>query len=392
LKFPSWREFIEKESRFEQELNDNLSKRINDFSSKHPLVATTFQTSLRLLPPPFDSIVESIYNKLEGSDQEKLKEVRKFLNELRTQGEDHYNRIASQMAKNITELTNIIAKETTLLEIKDVMISKDDNINRKLDAIIEAQISAREKYLDDHAREIARIIYQNWAADSGLFASYRYKDGIKYENEPHETQTTNSGLARQHLISGYGANAWKFYTAGKAESVEKSNEIKAVVVSYEKLVYHEIERDIQTATGSHKLERKSREEFFTSEGGYNAYPRRFDFSSLYLDPQIAWQVFQEANNRNNIKENKRLSVKQVSDYRYLVIHTVDPAQYQEEVLAAGDAEMMDELKRRIEMLIDDSQIRQYVMDYYSKIAQLEANSNITQYEAERNSIRWNVDN
>jgi 23S rRNA A2030 N6-methylase RlmJ len=62
------------------------------------------------------------------------------------------------------------------------------------------------------------------------------------------------------------------------------------------------------------------------------------------------------------------------------------------VIAAGDAEMMDELKRRIEMLIDDSQIRQHVKDYYSKIAQLEANSNIRQYEAERNSIRWHVDN
>jgi hypothetical protein len=37
-------------------------------------------------------------------------------------------------------------------------------------------------------------------------------------------------------------------------------------------------------------------------------------------------------------------------------------------------------------------IRRYVNDYYSKIAQLEANSNITQYEASRNSIWWNVDN
>ena len=102
------------------------------------LVATTFQASLRLLPPPFDSIVEVIYDKFEGSDQEKLKEARKFLKELRTQGEDHYNMIASQMAKNITELTNIVAKETTLLEIKDIMISKDGNINRKLDAIMKS--------------------------------------------------------------------------------------------------------------------------------------------------------------------------------------------------------------------------------------------------------------
>lgn len=54
--------------------------------------------------------------------------------------------------------------------------------------------------------------------------------------------------------------------------------------------------------------------------------------------------------------------------------------------------MMAELKRRIEMLIDDSQIRHHVGDYYSKIALLEGNSNITQYEAERNSIWWNVDN
>jgi hypothetical protein len=392
LKFPSWKEFIEKESRFEQEVNNAISARLSDFPSKHPLIASAFHTSLHLLPSPFDSIVESVYNKSEGSDQQKLNEVREFLNKILTQGEDHYNRTASQIANNIADLKDIVAKETTLLEIKDIIVSKDDNINQKLDAIIKVQKSSMEKYLDDHSREIVRIIYQNWMADSGLFASYGYENGIKHENEPHEPQTTNSGLARQHLISGYVNHAWKFYTAGKAESVDKSKEIKYIVDSYEKLLYHEIEREIQTANGTRQLERKNMGEFFTRESGFDAYPRRFDFKSLYLHPQIAWQVFQETNNRNNMNENRIFSVKQVSDYTYLVIRSTDPASYEEELLAAGDAEMMYELKRRIEMLVDDSQIRQHVMDYHSKIAELEGNSNIAQYEAERDRIWWNVDN
>jgi hypothetical protein len=37
---------------------------------------------------------------------------------------------------------------------------------------------------------------------------------------------TDSGLARQHLMSGYPDHAWKFYQNGKAESVDICNEIK----------------------------------------------------------------------------------------------------------------------------------------------------------------------
>lgn len=294
MQFPSWREFDDKASKFEQRVNDKIANGAKDFSYKHPLIATAFKASLHILPPPFDGIAGSIYDSFNGSDDEKFQQVKNYLNTLQNQGEKHYNKIASQMA----EFKELVAKERTLLEIKDIIISKDCNVNQKLDAIIEAQRSATEKYLDVHSRKIARIIYQNWGADSGIFASYSYENGIKYENEPHEPQITNSGLARQHLISGYGDNAWKFYTAGKAESVQKSNEIKAVIDSFEKLVYREIERDIQTAAGTHRVERKSREEFFTAEGGYNAYPRSFNFNSLYLHPQLAWQVFQEANNRN----------------------------------------------------------------------------------------------
>jgi hypothetical protein len=290
-------EFEDKVSKFEQRVNSNIANGAKDFSDKHPLIATTFKASLHILPPPFDGIAGSIYDSFNGTDEQKFQQVKTYLNTLQNQGEVHYNNIASQMA----EFKEIVANERTLLEIKDIIISKDDNINQKLDAIIEAQKSAREKYLDDHSMEIARIIYQSWAADSGIFASFRYEDGIKYDNEPHEPQITNSGLARQHLVSGYGDNAWKFYAAGKAESVEKSNEIKAVIDLFEKLVYFAIERDIQTATGNHKVERKSREEFFTREAGFETYPTSFDFNNP-LDPELVWQIFQEANNRNNIKE------------------------------------------------------------------------------------------
>ena len=55
----------------------------------------------------------------------------------------------------MAELKESVAKETTILEIKNLIISKDDDIDQKLDAIIETQRSARKKYLDDHSRKIA---------------------------------------------------------------------------------------------------------------------------------------------------------------------------------------------------------------------------------------------
>lgn len=53
--------------------------------------------------------------------------------------------------------------------------------------------------------------------------------------------------------------------------------------------------------------------------------------------------------------------------------------------------MMKQLKKRVEKLLDDSTIQNLVKDYYSKISELETNSNIRQYEEERKDIWRNID-
>src|SRR5205823_1375321 len=107
-------------------------------------------------------IAGSIYDSFNGSDDEKFQQVKNYLNTLQNQGEEHYNKIASQMA----EFKEFVANERTLLEIKDIIISKDDNVNQKLDVIIEAQRSAMEKYLDVHDDDyhyhyFLKTMYQN---------------------------------------------------------------------------------------------------------------------------------------------------------------------------------------------------------------------------------------
>jgi hypothetical protein len=139
---PSLREFLEKESKFEQQVNDKINDGLKGFSDKHPLISTAFKTSLHLLPPPFDTIAQNIYNTSDDSDEEKLKQVREFLNKIRTKDEDHFNRIVAKLDKicdNLVQLKDSVATQDTLLEIKDIIISKDNNIMKKLDEIIKTQ-------------------------------------------------------------------------------------------------------------------------------------------------------------------------------------------------------------------------------------------------------------
>ena len=84
------------------------------------------------MPSPIDSIVQDIYQSYDGSDEEKFQEVTKFLHNLQNQREEHYNKIAPKLDKIISgmdQLKDNTAKQKTLLEVKDIIISQDNNIN-----------------------------------------------------------------------------------------------------------------------------------------------------------------------------------------------------------------------------------------------------------------------
>ncbi|MFZ0512794.1 MAG: hypothetical protein WAM14_14395 [Candidatus Nitrosopolaris sp.] len=155
MEFPSWREFIEKKRIFDQEVDNQRSKRVKGLSDKRQ-IAIAFKTSLHVLPPPFDAMAESIYESVEGYDKEKLSEVKKFLHAIKTRGEDHYNELAPKLGKithDIIDLKNDTARQSTLLYVRDIIISSSDTIDQKLHKIARAQ------------EELSELKTSQWLAD-----------------------------------------------------------------------------------------------------------------------------------------------------------------------------------------------------------------------------------
>lgn len=102
-------------------------------------------------------------------------------------------------------------------------------------------MNQKKLYFDNHSKETAKIIYENFTKESGLFVSCIYENGVKYIKQPSEPLVTKSGLARQHLKSGY-ESLWEFYGAGRDESIEKCQEIEGTINKYEETIFAEIER------------------------------------------------------------------------------------------------------------------------------------------------------
>src|SRR5215471_3310585 len=130
----SYMTFIEKERLFYREVDNQLGKKIEGLSDKHQIVTIAFKTSLHVLPQPIDAIADSIYEGVEGHDKEKLSEVNAFLHTVKERGEYHYNELAPRLSKityEIIDLKNDIARQNTLLYVRDIMMSRD-TIDQKL--------------------------------------------------------------------------------------------------------------------------------------------------------------------------------------------------------------------------------------------------------------------
>jgi hypothetical protein len=142
LEYPSWKELIEKERIFEEEVDNQLRKTSKGLSDKHQIAAIAFKTSVHVLPPPFDAMAESIYESVDDYDKEKLGEVKKFLHTIKRQGEDRYNELAPELGRityDIINLKNDTARQSTLLYIRDIIISKSDTIDQKIHKITKVQ-------------------------------------------------------------------------------------------------------------------------------------------------------------------------------------------------------------------------------------------------------------
>jgi hypothetical protein len=154
LEFPSWKELMEKKRLFDQAVGNQLSKKVEGSSDK--VVSLAFEASVHVLPSPFDAMADSIFESFEGYGKEKLSEVRKFLDVIKARGEDHFNELAPALGRithDILTFKNNTARRSTLLYVRDIIISKNDTIDQKLHKITRVQ------------EELSKLRTSQWPAD-----------------------------------------------------------------------------------------------------------------------------------------------------------------------------------------------------------------------------------
>ena len=142
LKYPSWRDLVEKQRIFDTEVNNKLSRPITGKSDRDQIIETAFRTSLQVLPAPFDAIAESVYESVDGYEREKLAEVKGFLHNLVKKGENHYEELTPKIGKitfDVQKLKNDAAKKSTLLFIRDILVGKNNNIDQLIYRLTRAQ-------------------------------------------------------------------------------------------------------------------------------------------------------------------------------------------------------------------------------------------------------------
>jgi hypothetical protein len=133
--YPSWRDLIAKERMFDKEVSNKLSKPSSGQSDKNQIIETAFRSSLHILPSPFNSIAESVYDSVDGYEREKLGEVRSFLHVMTKKGENHYLELVSRLGKvtsDVLKLKNDAARKSTLLYIRDILAGKSNNVDQRL--------------------------------------------------------------------------------------------------------------------------------------------------------------------------------------------------------------------------------------------------------------------
>jgi hypothetical protein len=94
----------------------------------------------------------------------------------------------------------------------------------------ESMFRWREQY-QKHSESIARAIFRGWNKSSGVLASCVFdNNGIDYK-EPKEPEIDPANQARRHMKEGY-ISIWNLYEDARKESIELSNQIRALMESY----------------------------------------------------------------------------------------------------------------------------------------------------------------
>lgn len=144
MKFPTWNDFKSSMKEFKKDFAD--------IRKKHVFIDGTIQSAFMFLPFPFNSIANILYSELKGTQENKANEVERILDDLEKKGEAHYNQTMLKLETitgDIHDIRGLVAKESTLLSIKEVILSsskvQQENLEQIRKDVEEIKFQLRER-------------------------------------------------------------------------------------------------------------------------------------------------------------------------------------------------------------------------------------------------------
>ncbi len=110
MEFPSW-------DNFKQGL-EILKVHVAEFKTNHRSFYDAIGYTFGFLPSPFNLIAKKIYDDLGGTEEEKIDQAIRVMNQIYQNGETHYKEmllIIQQNTSDIQDIRALSAKESTLM-------------------------------------------------------------------------------------------------------------------------------------------------------------------------------------------------------------------------------------------------------------------------------------
>ncbi len=222
----------------------------------------------------------------------------------------------------------------------------------------------------EHSKTIVEIIKNGYGRKSNTFGNCQHASGRIITLEPLESKIADIGSARIHLRDGY-PELWKLKEEAESKCKIKINEIKNIVNEIDLRISSELERKIDT-TNTQLVRKQS---LFSSK-------REYPVSCYYDD--VVPEIVDEIKMRLDGKMEARLEL----DFKFEPTGSATTGDLTMRILSFGKngkklcqvrESEYDEIKCRIERLLDDIQLKKKISKVFDLKNDLETNENRTKF-------------
>jgi tetratricopeptide (TPR) repeat protein len=129
--FPSWNELSNKIRKFEYKIGEKVKKLDDDVK-----LESAAEECFLVLPPPFDSLAEKIYDSSPGSAREKIKQAVAYFRQMQSGGVTEYNHILTNLEQVISvKDTEELQSRENLQKIYGILIGEEKKSQTKDESI-----------------------------------------------------------------------------------------------------------------------------------------------------------------------------------------------------------------------------------------------------------------